>query len=219
METTITKETELKAIDAEVLAKTYDKYAISTVVEYENSAQDLKKVKGKYKELDELRKSMTAPLDTSKKKIMDFFRKPLDFLLNAENTIKLAMRKFQQEQERKRREEEIRLAELARKEAERLQKRAEKASKKGQAEKAEALQQQALETEMMKPIVQSEVPKVAGIGSRESWKFRIVDIDLIPREFMTPNLQRIGEVARTTKGTLKIPGIKFYKEDIITSRT
>ena len=143
----------------------------------------------------------------------------LNPVINAENTIKLAMRKFQQEQERKRREEEIRLAELARKEAERLQKRAEKASKKGQAEKAEALQQQALETEMMKPIVQSEVPKVAGIGSRESWKFRIVDIDLIPREFMTPNLQRIGEVARTTKGTLKIPGIKFYKEDIITSRT
>jgi len=219
MEQIITQEAKLRASDAERLAKSYSTYIILNADEYEKSANELKKVKGKYKELDELRKSMTAPLDTSKKKIMDFFRKPLDFLLNAENTIKLAMRKFQQEQERKRREEEIRLAELARKEAERLQKRAEKASKKGQAEKAEALQQQALETEMMKPIVQSEVPKVAGIGSRESWKFRIVDIDLIPREFMTPNLQRIGEVARTTKGTLKIPGIKFYKEDIITSRT
>ena len=218
METTITKETELKAIDAEVLAKTYEQYAISTAVEYENSAQDLKKVKDKYKELDELRKSMTAPLDESKRKIMGFFKKPLDFLEKAKQKIEFVMKKFQREQEIKRQEEEDRLASLQRKEAEKLHARAEKAAEKGQSEKAEALQQQALETEIVRPIVVSEVPKIAGISSRTNWKFMIENVDLIPRKYMTPDLLRIGELARATKGTLKIPGVKFYKEIGIISR-
>lgn len=53
-------------------------------------------------------------------------------------------------------------------------------------------------------------PKDAGL--RTTWKFRIVDPNLIPREYLTPDLVKIGAVIRSTKGTLTIPGIEAYAD-------
>lgn len=53
-------------------------------------------------------------------------------------------------------------------------------------------------------------PKDAGL--RTTWKFRIIDQNLIPREYMVPDVVKIGAVVRTTKGTVPIAGIEAYAD-------
>ena len=215
MEEIITVEAQAKAQETEALVQVYENYAIVSTEAYEFSAEDLKKIKTKYKELDDMRKSLTKPLDESKKRIMEFFKAPLTLLGSAETAIKSAMLKWQQEQERLRREEEARLAEAQRKEAERLARLAEAAEKRGDEKKAEEFKGREAITKAAVPSVISNVRPVAGISMREVWKYRIVDANKIPREYMIPNETVIGQVARSTKGKIAIEGVEFYCEETI----
>lgn len=120
---------------------------------------------------------------------------------------------FRTEQERLRIEEERKAQELARKEAERLQKLAEKAKARGDEEKAESFEVKAQEAANITPVVAPKVAAVEGIKVRKIWKYRIVNANAIPREYLIPNEVMLGQVARATKGTLPIPGVEFYSED------
>ena len=113
-------EVQKKAEATELMVKTYDNYAIVAAEEYSGAGGHLKVIKAKAKELDELRKSLTQPLDESKARIMAFFRRPIDFLAKAEANIKSAMLNWQQIQERIRQVEERKLQEAARKREEAL---------------------------------------------------------------------------------------------------
>ena len=112
-------------------------YKVANPADYEVAGLELRRVKDAQKRLDELRKSMTRPLDAAKKAIMDFFRAPEDKLAKAEAGIKRAMVTYQDEQERLRREEQRRAEEAARRERERLAEQAREAERKAR-EKAEA---------------------------------------------------------------------------------
>lgn len=61
------------------------------------------------------------------------------------------------------------------------------------------------------------VPKTtaAGTSFRKNWKWRVVDAALIPRQYLVPDEQAIGLVARTDKENANIPGIEFYPEEKI----
>ena len=115
-------EAEQRAAEVTELAERYEQYSIVTAPAYMDAGEDLKLIKGKAKEIDELRKSLTKPLDESKKRIMAFFDNPLSLLAKAESAIKAAMLTWQQEQEQIRQERERVLREAARKEEERLRK-------------------------------------------------------------------------------------------------
>ena len=215
----ITPETQAIVDKSENFALEIQTFKVIDQEDYSTAGNYLRDIKGATKQLNDLRKSMTAPLDESKKRIMEFFRKPLDILSKAEGALKCGMLTYQQEQERKRREEEARLQEKARKEAERLAARAEKAEANGNIEKAETLRQEAQEKEMLTPVVASPVEKVAGISTKKVWKFEIVNEDLIPREYMIADEARIGKVVRATAGTLTIPGVRIYAEDVLAARS
>lgn len=62
-------------------------------------------------------------------------------------------------------------------------------------------------------IVQRQVPKTVGVSSSQMWKFRITDVDKIPREFMVPDEKMIGQIVRASKSKTNIPGIEVYTED------
>jgi uncharacterized membrane protein YqiK len=125
------------------------------------------------------------------------------------------MLSFQQAEERKRQEAEAKARELAQKEAEKLEKKAEKEAQKGNTAKAEELKARAQETAAITPVIASSVESVKGISTKKIWKFRLVDENLIPRMYLIPNEKMLGEVARATKGELKIPGVEFYPEETI----
>ncbi len=214
----ITPETQAIVEKSEGLANQLQAFAITTQTDYTQAGEYLKSVKSATKQLDDLRISMTKPLDESKKRIMDFFRKPLDILSRAEATLKRGMLGFQQEQEAKRKAEEARLAELQRKEAEKLAKRAEKAEDKGNIARAEELRQQSQDVASITPIVAPTIQKVEGATTKKVWKFEVIDERAIPREYLIPDLVKIGKMVRAGGDTLQIPGIKIYSEETIAVR-
>lgn len=204
------------AQEAETTLTLAKEYLIDGPEMYGLAAEELKAIKSKARDLDEMRKSMTRPLDDAKKRIMDFFNKPLSFLTEAESLIKRSMLTYDREQERKRKEEEDRLRAAARAEQERLQKEAEeKASQLAAEGKTEQAIEAAVVPVVPLPTVHVEQPKVAGISRRQNWKARIVDQMKVPRQFLTVDEKALNAYAKATKGEVPVDGVEFYAEDII----
>lgn len=186
---------------------------------YITAAEILKSIKGRYQEIEAKRKEMTLPLDEAKRRVMDFFRQPLQQLSSAEGQIKGAMVGFTQEQERVRRQEEQRIQALAREEQERLDRLAtekiSQAQQEGNLDEAEKILDAVVQVAV--PIVVSEKPKVEGIKTVTRWSYKIIDETLIPREYLMPCEKVLAHIAITTKGTIKIPGVEFYSDSTVTS--
>jgi len=90
------------------------------------------------------------------------------------------------------------------------------------AEAAKLAAEDALREAALAPraVMTAAAPKItaAGTSYRTTWKFRIVDLNLVPREYLLPNEQLLGSTARTTKGAQTIPGVEFYAEQSIGGR-
>lgn len=158
--------------------------AIANPQDFSIAGNDLTAIKTKYKELEELRKSMTKPLDESKKRIMDLFRKPLEVLETAEKAIKFALLSYSEREA-----------------------------------KAEAERKAQAETSGDMELYIEVAPKAEGVSTREIWKFEIVDEKLIPREWLTPDLNKIGQAARGAKDAISIPGVRIYSEKILSAKS
>ena len=55
-------------------------------------------------------------------------------------------------------------------------------------------------------------PKVKGISSQDVYKWRIVNEDLIPKQYLMVNEKLINQIIKQTNGSFEIPGIEIYKE-------
>lgn len=183
----------------------------------------VKKIKTIAKGLEDERMATTRPMDEAKKQVMDLYRQPLDNLAKAESVIKKAVIDYDNEQRRKAEELQRKLQaeaeEKARKEREKLAVRAAKAAEAGNEEKAAALLEKADEVQVFVPIVQTIAPKSTGISTRKVWKYRIVDVNKLPREYMIPNDALLSGLARSTQGAIPVPGIEFYAEDSLAIRS
>ena len=131
----------------------------------------------------------------------------------ATKRIKGLMSIYDAEQERKRREEVARLeAEARKREEERKLAEAIAVEQAGDRVAADAIMEEEI---TLPPVyVPKSVPKVAGVVYREVWKFRIVDSALVPREYLAVDEVKLGGVVRSTKGSLKIPGVEVYSEEV-----
>lgn len=184
---------------------------------YGTAAVVLRDIASKRKELDKERKAITEPLDLSKKRVMALFKPVLDNLESRENEIRRAMTQYNAVLAARQREEQARL----RDEQQRLEAKAK--------EEAKALLEDGNRFEAMAvlnnvPVVPTLVvdrPAVAGIGTRQNWKHRVVDIlelmvhyaDNPNSDLIIPNDKVLGEIARSTRGKVSIPGVEFYAED------
>lgn len=96
--------------------------------------------------------------------------------------------------------------EATRRERERLEKQA---AKLKTPERKEALLEQA-ET-IIAPLVQVEEPdKRKGESTSKKWKYRVVNVEELDRQYMIPNDKMLSGIATSTKGTIKVKGIEFY---------
>ena len=75
-----------------------------------------------------------------------------------------------------------------------------------------------LSAPMVVPPMVMEAPKADGISSREYWTYEIVNVDLIPRQYMMPNETALWAVVRSLKGLTAIPGIRPYAKTGIATR-
>lgn len=141
-------------------------------------------------------------------------------LTQAERILKDATTAYDTEQERRRREDERRLAEDARRQEEQrrleeaaaLEREAERLQSPELRDEAHALLEQPIPTPTV--VVPKSTPKVSGITYRETWKFRIADPAKVPREYLKVDEIKIGGVVRALKGGTQIPGVEVYAEKI-----
>lgn len=61
------------------------------------------------------------------------------------------------------------------------------------------------------------VAKVDGVTTSTTWDFRIVNEDLIPREYMLVNEKAIRDAGKNTKGKAKIAGVEFFPKSVVST--
>lgn len=114
---------------------------------------------------------------------------------------------------RKAREKEIaeaqKAGDLKKREADKMRKEAEA---EAYARKIEAAKQELLDRQVEDVIVRPNIPTVAGVPSRINWRFRVVDRNLVPKQYWIINEQMIGAEVRSNKDKTNIAGIETYCE-------
>lgn len=153
----------------------------------------------------------------------DAIARKAKYFLPAESgvkAIKRIMSDWDAAQEAIRLAEQRRLEEIARKEAEEQALldaiAAEEEAKRNGATKEDAKQE--AEAIISQPVyvppvvLAKETPKVQGLSFRTITKFRIDNEALIPRQYLEPNMVKIGGVVRALKQAANIPGITVYEE-------
>lgn len=221
----ISPEAQQEADSARQMLEVAREYHIESPEMMVAAANELKAIKGKARDLENRRLSMTRPLDDAKKQIMDFFRQPMQYLVDAEGIIKRGMLAYQNEQERLRRAEEARLRDIAEKERQRLERQAAKAAEQGKAEKAEDLRERA--ESMPVPVVAHRAPQVAGISTRENWSAEVTSLrellqgvldGKVPEVAVIADMKVLNAQARSLKDAMNYPGVKAVCEKGISAR-
>lgn len=138
----------------------------------------------------------------------------LEKLAPVERHLKEQIAAYQAEQKRLRKAEEERLRKIALKEEEdRRLAEAAAAEEEGDHETAAAIVEAAF---YVPPVVVPKVtPKVAGITTAKVWKWELVDINQVPREYLKLDEVKISGVVRALKGASNIAGIRVYEVDQI----
>jgi len=192
---------------------------ITTDEQYTNAGEVLLKLKTDYKTLDEKRKELTKPIDEAKQKIMDWFRPHLTNLQNGIDFVGSKLTEFVKKQEMVRKALEEKLAKEAKEKEEiekaKIQKQIEKAEKSGNADKVQELQQKKADVFIPSGEVVISTPKVAGIGARKTWKHVVEDFKALPDEYKLANNQMLSGLAKSTKGKMVIPGVRFYEDTTV----
>lgn len=182
-----------------------------------------KRVAGAYKWFKEFIEPMKRKAAEAHKEICNQENSVCEPLEEAKRYLSSQIGAFDQEQEKLRRAEEARLQEEARvvAEAESRRAAAEQAltdaialEAVGDSKGAEAVLNNPVPQPVFVPpvVVPKQTPKTAGVSTAQNWKFRITDVNLIPREYMQPNEVAIGQVVRALKNKTVIPGVEIYPE-------
>jgi len=137
-----------------------------------------------------------------------------------DNQLRLAISAYKSAEDRRRREEEQRIAE-ERRQAEEARLAAEAAALEQAGD--HALAAAVLETALEAPapvVVLPDTTKVEGLSFRRMWKWRYLHNDkdravqILPREYMCPDESRITKYVAAMKEASKIPGIEVFYEDV-----
>jgi len=162
---------------------------ISNDEEKELAAQGLRLVKQWLSEVEEKRTAITGPLNKALREVNELFRPMKRSLEEAERDLKSRIAGY-----------------LAESEAKNLR----------AIQAAAAAETPAQANEALATVARAELPR--GISQRFIWVFEIVDASQIPREYLTPDMVKIGEAVRARDGKPDIPGIVVRKESVISSR-
>lgn len=189
---------------------------IASNEDYVRAGALLVAIKGIRKKINDTFKPIKQKMDAAKQEVLDQERAADKPLVEAEEIIKPRLAAWNKEQERIRQEEEMRLQEIARKEEEeRRLKEAILAEQSGDKEEAEAI----INTPIQAPpvVVQKTTPKVAGVSFRENWDFEIINENLIPRQYLMPNMIAIRAVVKGLKNQTNIPGVKVFSTSSVSA--
>lgn len=204
--------------EALVLVKEAEGITIATDQEYQRAGSYLVRIAT-------VRKNIVAAFKDAKEKAFAAHRAitklEADLLAQpakAEQIVKAAIGRYQQEQEKKRREEQPRLqAQLQREQEDRRLAEAEALAQTGHQVEAEAL----LDAPILAPVVEIERPTAAGVSTRKAFKFRVLDVTKINPDFLIPDETKIRKTVNALGAdAVKVvgAGIEVYEDRIVAVR-
>lgn len=196
-----------------------DVFVVDSAQMYEIGVNELKKIKAKAKELEEQRKSITAPMDLAKKTVMDMYRPATDSLTYAEKTLKGKLMAYDEEQQAIQRQRQAEAEAEAERQRLLLAEQAQQAEQSGNQAMADAL----LETAciVVAPVVIKDVPKVSGVSTRITWKAEVTDKLALVKyiaehpeyiDMMDANASVLNKFAGAMKQNAKIGGVRFFED-------
>jgi len=214
------EDTQVEVIRSEVksVVDTAKAMQVSSPVQYQGAADYLKAIKAAQKKVVDHFGGMKEAAHKAWKTITAQESDTLKPLADAEAVLKRSMLTYQTEQEAIRQAEQRRLqAEAdarARAEQDRLLKLAE--SRKTEAKREEYREAAAA---VIAPVVQvaSTTPVIAGQSIRKTWRARVVNQALVPREWLVVNEKALDAFARSTSGAVQIAGVEMYQETTLAS--
>jgi len=185
---------------------------------YSFAAEYLKAVKAAQKKVVDFFKPMKDAANKAHKEITGKEASAMIPLKEAEDTIKRKMLDYATEQERIRQEAQRKLqaaADLkARQEREALEKKA--ASMKTEEKRQQYAEQAAA---VVSPVVEvaTITPEIKGQSIKKTWRCKVIDASLVPREWMLVNESALNAFARSTKGSVKVAGCEMVEESSLSS--
>lgn len=203
--------------DTQLIIKEAQAIVIKTQDDYSLAGELRRKIKGKIKDLDEKRKSITAPLDLAKKNIMALFNPILDMLNKGIENLDRGLIAYDEEQQCKARETQAKAEEEARKARERAEAKARELETQGKTERAAAYQEKA--DSIVAPVITAATPKISGQGFRTIWEAEVVDFGLLPDSYKLPNQSMLDKHANNTQGKVPIAGVVFKSRKIVSGRS
>jgi hypothetical protein len=214
------QEVEKEALESIAKARSI---SITSQEQYDEAAVLLKLVKERQKKVKESFDPIVDKAHKAHKEAVAQRDKLLNPLLNAEKDYKRLMINYDNQKKAEARAEQDRLQKLADAEAAKqkkiLDEKIARAEASGKLEKVEAFQAQK-ETiiPIQAPVIAARINNPSGVSYRDNWTAEVIDINLVPREYMIVNIQALNGIAKSTKGTIQIPGVKFNCEKILASR-
>lgn len=216
-------ETLITAISSEALTypakaqeiKVYDQVSLDTANAF------LRGIKGLLSRIANTFDPIIKQAHEAHKQAIDKRKEHEEPLLQAERIIKAEMGRYLTEQARIRQEAEERArreaAEAERKRLAAMQ-AAIDAENAGKSEEAEKHLEEAVAIEPPKPAIPEPV-KVQGTFLRKETKWRVVDLNAVPREFLALDRARVEQVFRIQREKMAIPGIQVYFDETVVSHS
>jgi len=184
---------------------------VKTAEDYQFAGEFLRRLKDQRKAIQDWFRPLKEKADQAHKALVKKEREALKPLEEAEALVAPAMIAWKREEERKAEEEARRIREEARRREEEIRlAEAIQAEREGDLGAAQAILEEPIEVPVV--TVQPRTPKISGLAERTTWTFRVVNESLIPREYLMPNLTKIGAVVRSDKGKTSIPGIEVFPQ-------
>ena len=204
---------EVKEIENEVILKRSDALSLTVVSNetYSQAGELLVMHKGLKKRIEDYFKPLKDAGYKAWKAICNRENEEIEKLQPALKHLNAELVKWNNEQERIRKAEEDRLRwEAEKAEEERRLANALQAEKEGKKVEAEEILSEPVY--VPPPIVEKTVPKINGQTMTTNWKWRLKDINLVPRQYLITNDVAINQVVRALKDKTNISGIEIYPE-------
>jgi len=186
-------------------------YATERVIKTQDdmipATEDLSLIAKASKRLEEARKGYVTPLNNQVKAINAEFKLVSDPLGQADSITRKKMLAFTAEQDQLRfKQEEFNRhrMELAREEA---------SLNNGEITESINL------VEVIAPAPTRTRTDIGSVSQHENWKWELLDISLVPKEYLLVNAGLLTPVVKASKGKIIIPGIRVYNEPGLTVNT
>jgi tRNA(Ile)-lysidine synthase TilS/MesJ len=212
--------TELIEIEVKSIENNASSFEVKSHEDVTKATNVIKGIKSLKERIEEVFNPIVDKAHKAHKEAIGQRDKYLKPLLETEKKIKFNILEFNKRIEAEQRERErIANEELAKIAEEQKQKLLEESRSTDSTWNAESLKEQA---ESIIPIVidaQKKVINEQGLSIKKKWKARIVDFDLIPREFLIANEPLLNQLANEAKKESHIAGVEFYEESIVSVRS